>query len=218
MLKRVVLMSEILSVVLVASMAGAYTVDLKYLGVQPQTGVNIYAGDFGNTGVYAGNLQIQFYDGSGPTFLGFCVEPRYPSNGFATYNLSPIDPTSRYAAAAWVLDQYHAGEAVSTAAQIAVWELVWDTSLNWDDGTFKLLGTTENYDALKLQATTIYNAALGATITGSLLSKYMLASDGVFGAGYQDFVVQTPAPIPAAVWLLGSGLIGLAVIRRRMKK
>jgi len=25
-------------------------------------------------------------------------------------------------------------------------------------------------------------------------------------------------PIPAAAWLLGSGLIGLGVIRRRMKK
>ena len=44
----------------------------------------------------------------------------------------------------------------------------------------------------------------------------MLASNGGFGAGLQDFIV--PAPIPAAVWLLGSGLIGLVVIRRRMKK
>ena len=29
---------------------------------------------------------------------------------------------------------------------------------------------------------------------------------------------HTPVPIPAAAWLLGSGLIGLVAIRRRFKK
>jgi hypothetical protein len=31
-------------------------------------------------------------------------------------------------------------------------------------------------------------------------------------------VVSSPVPIPGAVWLLGSGLIGLAGIRRRFRK
>ncbi len=30
--------------------------------------------------------------------------------------------------------------------------------------------------------------------------------------------VATPVPIPAAVWLLGSGLIGLVGLRKRFKK
>jgi hypothetical protein len=34
------------------------------------------------------------------------------------------------------------------------------------------------------------------------------------GINYQDYTV----PIPAAAWLLGSGLVGLVAIRRRMKK
>jgi len=36
-------------------------------------------------------------------------------------------------------------------------------------------------------------------------------------SGYHGFVA-TMVPIPSAAWLLGSGLIGLVVIRRRMKK
>jgi hypothetical protein len=40
-----------------------------------------------------------------------------------------------------------------------------------------------------------------------------------FGHGGKTFseLKMTVAPIPAAAWLLGSGLIGLAVIRRRMR-
>ena len=34
-----------------------------------------------------------------------------------------------------------------------------------------------------------------------------------------NYVVSSSAvPIPAAVWLLGSGLVGLVALRRRMRK
>ncbi|HOD35388.1 MAG TPA: VPLPA-CTERM sorting domain-containing protein [Syntrophales bacterium] len=62
----------------------------------------------------------------------------------------------------------------------------------------------------------------GELPTGNVL--YLFLDDG--GAGpdddHDDFLVRvtaTPAvPIPAAVWLLGSGLIGLVAVRRRYKK
>jgi hypothetical protein len=222
MSKRVVFMSVILSVVFVASMAGAYPVDLRWVGtVQPGTSVDIHAGSLDITTI-AGNFQIQLYDANGPTVLGFCVDSRYPYTDFQTYDLSPISSTSRYAAAAWVLDQYHAGSAASAAAQIAVWELVldWGTK-DFSTGTFSLSSTTDGYATLLADATAIYTAAMTAFnapggMDPNILSKYMFASNEGLGAGLQDFIV--PAPIPAAAWLLGSGLLGLVVIRRRMKK
>ena len=37
------------------------------------------------------------------------------------------------------------------------------------------------------------------------------------GVGFSGFVEQTPVPVPAAVWLFGSGLLGLVGIARRKK-
>ena len=50
---------------------------------------------------------------------------------------------------------------------------------------------------------------------GNLLS-ISLANDGTAQVASFDTTAQgTPTPIPAAAWLLGSGLMGLAGIRRR---
>jgi len=37
------------------------------------------------------------------------------------------------------------------------------------------------------------------------------------GVGFSGFVEQTPVPVPAAVWLFGSGLMGLVAVARRRK-
>ena len=42
-------------------------------------------------------------------------------------------------------------------------------------------------------------------------------TDSLAGAGFDVEVEVTPVPIPAAVWLLGSGLLGLVGIARRKK-
>ena len=56
------------------------------------------------------------------------------------------------------------------------------------------------------------------------VDAYALAWEDLVGGGdgdYQDFVVMVDsvltAPVPAAVWLFGSGLLGLIGISRRKK-
>ncbi len=74
--------------------------------------------------------------------------------------------------------------------------------------------TNENYDTLDPQyAGWIYESVYEFTIAGSLL-----------GSGWVDVEVDAhnspkkgvrATPVPAAVWLLGSGLFGLAALKRR---
>ena len=68
--------------------------------------------------------------------------------------------------------------------------------------------------------------AAGGATSGTYV--WLFLDDGVFGTddNHDDFGVRltvsdgniSTVPIPAAVWLLGSGLLGLAGIRRRFRK
>ena len=212
MLKRVFFMSVFFSVMLVASMAGANTVMLAETGVTPATAVSIHAGTLGDLSAYAGNYKVQLGNLQGPTYLGFCVDPVYAPSGFQPYELTQITRElggGKYLAAAWVLDQYHTGSSLSAAAQIAVWELVWDwqtgtgaRTSDFNNGLFKLRDTTTNYANLLQQASGIYVDAINAFNNGTsaddaVVGKYVLASNEGFNAGTQDYVISTP--IPAAI-------------------
>ena len=221
MLQRFVYIAVILSLVFTASMASADTVWLTETGVANAVTVSIHAGTLGNLSALAGNYLLAIQNPLGSTsmqFSGFCVDPAFAPTSFQPYELVPIAEESRYEAAAWVLSQGNAFNAA--AAQVAVWELTWDTPFNLHDGIFQLNGGVNEADV-----TAIYYAALagmGASFDQSafVLARNPIGDPTILGAGEQDYIIKSPAvPIPPTALLLGSGLLGLVGLGwRRSRK
>jgi hypothetical protein len=65
-----------------------------------------------------------------------------------------------------------------------------------------------------LQSGKNFNDAIADLTDGSL--RIGIHVQGFTGGGSESFV-NTPVPIPAAVWLFGSGLLGLVALARRRK-
>ncbi|MGD0237052.1 MAG: VPLPA-CTERM sorting domain-containing protein [Syntrophorhabdales bacterium] len=225
MMKRFVFIAAIVSSLFAASIASA-DIQLAFYDVQNATTVNItYTFDSTNGGPatpisssqspYTGQYQLQLYNSSGPIINAVCVSPLLADYSFQTYSQDPIT-SSAYAyllPAAWVLSQGYTTATDRQAAQLAVWELVWDngeSTYNFSSGKFTVSGESS---AVLSDAESIYTAALaGASSIPN--GAYVLADSTT----HQEYVMRNPVPIPAAVWLLGSGLIGLAGIRRRFRK
>ncbi len=145
------------------------------------------------------------------TTNSYCVDLLQYTNNAQRYEVelqSAVGKGDNYRNAAWLMREY--SSTVSTAAemaglQVAIWEAVYDHgSLSLDAGNFSVQSNTSGAYS---NATTYLAALAGATsFTG--LEHYMVA----YSKDYQDQLIHTP--IPMAVWLFGSGLLGLVSFRR----
>jgi len=116
------------------------------------------------------------------------------SNILATWNTFSVNATER-------LVTYTGTSAL--AANTTYWLVIHDS--------------IEGY--ARVSSTSTYTANLGASLP-SLYNNYESMGGGAYWSltdGPLMFQVSA-VPIPAAGWLLGSGLIGLVAVRRRMKK
>ena len=206
----------------VASVASAdYNVQLRYNTVSPWVTNTIYENGTAFGGVLTGNYIVEIQAGYpfAGVYAGFCVDPANATTAYTPYKLTSIAEGSGFEAAAWVLNQGYTGTS-AVAAQIAVWELTWD----W--GNIQLDRNLANFGKFSIDASNAYFGEASSIITLALAGMgngfdqnalgFLLAVSPqvVGGTDYQDYIIKTP--IPAAVWLLGSALLGLVGIRRRM--
>ena len=124
-------------------------------------------------------------------------------NGFG--GPTSLNPVPYAGQVAWLLGTYASSTGVDQVAlQAAIWHEV-DSNVSLSSSS----SSWSNYQA--------YLAALG-TNTGDI-TQFLWLSPSQDGSNfYQGLVTLNTVPIPSAIWLLGSGLMGLAGIRRRLRK
>lgn len=151
-----------------------------------------------------------------PDFLsvGYCVNLDGTVRKNKWYDANLIAPTGKFEEAAWLFNEFQ-NEGKERDLQLAIWDVIYDNDYSLSSGTFSTSSTfpvAQNY----LQSLSTLAPSEWALFKNTDLSKYMVL-DAV-RCDVQDVIVQNPVPLPAAFWLLGSGLLGIVGFRRYKKK
>jgi len=152
------------------------------------------------------NMTIGGYDGSAPAAAG-ATEADYTALSIATFTFGFFGPVGIYTAET---DGVNSGFAAPTGDLTGS-----DLSLDLSSWTAYWNGTSFNQGGM-INTTVDGSGNFTASWTAEVIGG---AFNGQIGSWEITGTVTAPAevPVPAAVWLFGSGLIGLAGIARRRK-
>ena len=112
-------------------------------------------------------------------------------------------------------------DAQSAGFQLALWEVVYESDaavgFSLSNGTFQQVRNTGAANAAEAAANG-FLAGLGGPVTQEYRLTFFESSvDGSGDQISQNLVSVTPVPLPAAAWMLGLCLAGLAGLGRRRK-
>jgi hypothetical protein len=211
--------SLLATLILASTSAFASPVGLNFASVNTAVSTNVSVnGTNLHTAIGSYNLQT-----GGSNVVGFCVDPfQWASYAVTSYDKSSLDAAdffagngaTRFANAQKLFDNAYAtlsGATQTAGFHLALWEIFYD-DLSTTSGS--ILGSSTSNAGMLAAA----NTFLGALSGWNTSNAYDLT---FYGSGqHQDFLVANPSavPVPAALPLLASSLLGFVAMRRRKTK
>ncbi|OPY16672.1 MAG: hypothetical protein A4E69_00177 [Syntrophus sp. PtaB.Bin138] len=200
-------------------------VDLKASPSYPPNGYAYFSYPTGyNNWVLDYHVSIN----DGPWSEAFCVEGQDLTTAEVQYTLLTIDASlstfgltalnflEAAAVADYFRNNYFNNNNYKAGAQLAVWESIFDTDFDLTAGAFRASNEYSD-EAVLIWDAVKYNIPAYSNTWALAVNPTIVSGQTVGNTPFQNYLVYNPVPIPGAIWLLGSGLLGLVAVRRRRK-